>query len=93
MHRRHHLAPRAAHGHGVPCMQMHLPEFTGMDELNAKLPAVFPAGFDWTKVYLSPTNLLVVDLVIYARQGEAVLSQWVRTRTSHATSHITPSTA
>jgi hypothetical protein len=93
-----HIAPPCIHvpsppvAHGVTWVQMHLPEFTGLDELNAKLPAAFPAGLDWTKVYVSPTNLLVIDLMIYARQGEAILSQWVRTRTSYTTSHITPST-
>ena len=56
---------------------MHLPEFTGLGELNAKLPAVFPTGFDWNNVYNSPTTV-IFDLVIYARQCEAVLSQWVR---------------
>jgi hypothetical protein len=49
----------------------------GLGELNAKLPAVFPTGFDWNKVYNSPTTV-IFDLVIYARQCEAVLSQWVR---------------
>jgi hypothetical protein len=59
------------------CVQMHLPEFMGLGELNAKLPAVFPTGFDWNKVYNSPISM-IFDLVIYARQCEAVLSQWVR---------------
>ena len=35
----------------------------------------------------------MVDFLIYARQGEAMLSQWVHTRTSHATPYITPSTS
>ena len=61
----------------VRCVQMHFMEI-GSDFMG-KLPAgVFPAGLAWAQIYGSPTQLLVVDVLLYARQAEAILGDWVR---------------